>query len=66
MSIAVDSTGHLVAYSLVDGTINIYDILNKKAVQTLFGAPGSNPILQYSPNKSLLASTQGDNNKISN
>ena len=40
MSIAVDSKEHLVAYSLVDGTINIYDIVNKKAVQTLFGKPG--------------------------
>jgi hypothetical protein len=32
LSIEVDSTGHLVAYSLDDGTINIYDIVNKIAV----------------------------------
>ena len=66
MSIAVDSTGHLVAYSLVDGTINIYDIVNKKTVQNIFGTPGSNPILKYAPGKGYIASTEGDSNNISN
>ena len=66
LSIAVDSKEHLVAYSLDDGTIKIYDIVNKNEVQKISGAPSSNPILQYSPNKSFLASTQGDINKISN
>ena len=66
LNIAYDSANNLIAYSLDDGSINIYDIENKKAVNTIFGTPGSNPILKYSPGKGYIASTEGDSNKTSN
>jgi len=40
LNIAFDSENNLIAYSLADGSINIFDIVNQKAVNTIFGTPG--------------------------